>query len=262
MPRSASKTLNLSIRTMFFVGLLGQLAFATYIFLFYGGTAIKGDWNSWTEGMIHGIIEGDPFGNALLIMHILLAFIITVCGPLQFFKYFRSKARKFHKWNGRIYILTAMIISAAALVMVWNRPATVGGELGRLATSGNAILIIGFSIMAWRTGMQRKFDEHRKWAIRTFLVVSGVWFFRIGFGTWFLITGFTAPGVTENLSGPFDRFLYFASYLFPLVIAEIYFRAKEGDNQRVKIAVSGLLILLTIILIGGTAVTAKVFWFG
>lgn len=260
MFRSATKTLKVSVWTLFSIGLIGQLAFAIYIFIHFGGTAIKGDWGSWTEGMIHGIIEGDPIGNVALVIHILLAFIITVCGPLQFFKYFRAKARKFHKWNGRLYIFTALLISVGALFMVWNRPVSVGGEIGRIANSVNAVLIICFSILTWISGMQRKFEEHRKWAIRTFIVVSGVWFFRIGYGTWFLLTGFAAPGVAEDLSGPFDRFLYFASYLLPLAIGEIYMLTKESKSRFKKYLLSGLFFVLGILLMGGSAVAAKVFW--
>ena len=257
-----NKSLNRSVRSLLCIGVVGQLAFAMYIMIHFGGTAIKGDWDSWTEGMIHGIIEGDLIGNAALIMHILLAFIITIGGPLQFFSWFRTKSRTFHKWNGRIYIFTALIISVGALFMVWNRPAIIGGELGRIATSFNGVLIIWFAVMAWRTGMQRKFVEHRKWAIRTFVVVSGVWFFRIGFGTWFLVTGFTAPGVTADLSGWFDRILYFGSYLIPLLISECYIRVKESGTDRSKWALTIFLFALCPLLIGGTFITGKVFWLG
>ena len=257
---TANKYLDRSVRSLLYIGIMGQLAFAIYIMIHFGGTAIQGDWQSWTESMIHGIIEGDPIGNLAVIIHILLAFIITLGGPLQFFSWFRTKGSSFHKWNGRIYIVTALLISFGALFMVWNRPATIGGELGRIAISGNGLLIIWFAIMTWRTAVQRKFEEHRKWAIRTFVVVSGVWFFRVGFGTWFLVTGFTAPGVTEDLSGWFDRILYFGSYLVPLLISETYIRVKAANNIRAKWALAIFLFVLCPLLIGGTFITIKVFW--
>lgn len=262
MSISVNKNLTWSVRSLFAIGLAGQLAFAVYIFVHFGGTAIEGDWEAWTRSMIHGIIEGDPVGNAAVVMHILLAFIITVCGPLQFVPWLRSKGRKFHKWNGRIYISTALLISLGALFMVWSRPATVGGRLGGVATSINGLLIIWFGIMTWRTGMQKRFEVHRKWAIRTFIVVSGVWFFRIGFGTWFLITGFKAPGVTDNLTGWFDQILYFGSYLIPLAIGEMYIRVKESGSKRAQVNLAIFFFILCPILIGGTIVTAKIFWFG
>ncbi|MFK8054836.1 MAG: DUF2306 domain-containing protein [Saprospiraceae bacterium] len=260
MMLTANKNLNRSIRSLLYIAFVGQLAFCSYILLHFGGTAFQGDWNTWTESMIHGIIEGDPVGNAAVIFHIMLAFIITFSGPLQFFEWFRTNARSFHKYNGRIYILTALLITVGALFMVWNRPATIGGQLGRVSLTINAGLIIWFAIMAWRTGVQRKFVEHRRWAIRTFVVVSGVWFFRIGFGTWILVTGFTAPGVKEDLTGWFDRMLYFTSYLGPLLVTEIYLRVKASDSLVAKKRLTIFLFALCPLLIAGTCVTAMVFW--
>jgi hypothetical protein len=257
---SASKRLNYSVRALFSVGLIGQLAFAVYILLFYGGSALMGNWDSWTEAMIHGFLEGDFWGNTALLMHIFLAFFITAGGPLQFVKVLREKGSTFHKWNGRIYILTALIISIGALYMVWAREATVGGQLGRIAISLNALLIILFGILTWRTALHKKFVAHRKWAIRTFIVVSGVWFFRIGFGTWFLLTNFNAYGVTSDLTGPFDQFLYFGSYLVPLAIVEAYLFVKESNKALLKNMLAAFLFVLTLVLIGGTAITAKIFW--
>ncbi|GLR18020.1 DUF2306 domain-containing protein [Portibacter lacus] len=258
--KTANLRLEQSIRTLFYIGLMGQLFFAIYIFLFYGGSAIKGDWNTWTEAMIHGIIEGDPIGNIVLVVHILLAFIITVCGPIQFFKWIRINRPTLHKWNGRIYIMTALVISTFAIYMIMARDAKIGGELGRIATTTNGLLIIVFAILTWRTGVKKQFAQHRKWAIRTFIVVSGVWFFRIGFGVWILITGFTAPGTSADLSGPFDRLLYFGSYLVPLAIAEFYLYVKDSKHSKLKFIGAGFFFMLCVILLGGTAITAKFFW--
>lgn len=255
-----SKTLNTAKLLLFGVGVLGQMLFALYIFIHFGGTAIKGESDSWAEGMIHGIIEGDPLGNFALFLHLFLAFVITVRGPLQFIPALRNKARKFHKYNGRIYIFTALLISIGALFMIWHREATVGGELGRIATSGNGVLIIVFAILAWRTAMQGDFINHRKWALRTFIVVSGVWFFRIIIGLWILLTNFNAYGMDNNLTGPFDRFAYFGSYLLPLLILELYFRAKESKRSNVKYGMSAFMLLLSLLLLGGIAMAAMIFW--
>ncbi len=256
----ASKWLSMSKVVLFSIAMIGQLAFAMYIFFHFGGTAIKGEWDTWAEGMIHGVIEGDPLGNIALFMHLFLAFVITVGGPLQFIPKLRTKARKFHKYNGRIYVMTALLISTGALFMVWHREATVGGELGRLAISGNALLIIAFSILTWKTALKGDFNAHRKWAIRNYLVVSGVWFFRISYGIWFLVTNFKGYGVDEMLTGPFDRFAYFASYLIPLVIFEIYERAKNSHSNLRKNLTAAFLVVLALFLGAGIFLAANIFW--
>jgi len=256
----SSKNLKKSVYTLFYIGMAGQLAFAIYIFFHLGLSALNRNWEVWTSGMANGIKEGDQMGNTALIIHVALAFIIAIGGPLQFIPSLRSKYVKFHRWNGRIYITTTLLTSIMGLFLVWYRPIVIGGTIGNLAISGNAILIIFFGILTLRTALQKKFLSHRKWAIRTYVVVCGVWFFRIGFGTWFLVTGFTAPGVTADLTGWFDSFLYFASYLGPLLVTEIYFGIKESENQKFKKVLTIFFALLCPLLIGGTIITAKVFW--
>ena len=254
-----------SVYTLFYIGLFGQAAFAIYIFVHLGLSGMNKNWQVWTDGMANGIIEGDEIGNIALILHVLLAFLITVGGPVQFIASIRKKYANFHKWNGRIYILLVMLTSLVGLFLVWSRPIVIGGAIGlngSMATSGNALLIIIFSIMTWVEAVQGRFDSHREWAIRTYIVVCGVWFFRIGFGTWFLVTGFSAPGVTNDLTGWFDKLLYFGSYLGPLTIAEIYLRVKKSNNEKYKRWLSIFLYLLCPLLIGGTLVTIKVFWMG
>lgn len=256
----SSKNLRKSVYALFFIGLLGQAAFALYILLHLGVSGIQRDWKVWTDGMANGIMTGDPIGNTALIIHVVLAFFITVSGPLQFIPSLRKKASSFHKWNGRVYISIVVLTSIVALSLVWNRPIVIGGIVGAIAISGNAILIILCSFMTLRQALRGHFESHRRWAIRTYVVVLGVWFFRIGFGTWFLITGFTAPGVASDLTGWFDTSLYFASFLGPLAITELYLTIKKSDNVKAKKYLTILFIILCPLLIGGTIVTTMVFW--
>ena len=62
--------------------------------------------------------------------------------------------------------------------MLWTRNA-VGDLPQHLALSFNAVLILLCAGFTLRYAIARRIDQHRRWAIRLFLVVSGVWFFRI-----------------------------------------------------------------------------------
>jgi len=246
--------------TLFYIGLVGQAAFALYICLHLLINALVGDWSAWNGDMANGIIEGDRIGNVALIIHIFLAFTITVGGPLQFIPALRSKSRRFHKWNGRIYIISVIITSLIATYLVWNRPLVVGGVTGLIGNTLNAMLIIIFGVLTMTSAMRGNFKVHRRWAIRTYIVVSGVWFFRVGFGTWLLITGFKAPGISEDLTGWFSTTLYFGSYLIPLAITEAYLRLKTSSEARLVKVFTWFLILLIPLLLGGICITAKIFW--
>ncbi|MDX1407450.1 MAG: hypothetical protein R3330_04935, partial [Saprospiraceae bacterium] len=136
-----------------------------------------------------------------------------------------------------------------------------GGTTGMLGNTLNACLIFLFGGLAWWHAMRRNFATHKKWVIRAFLMVNGVWFFRIGYGLWILLTGFKAPGTSSNLNGPFDIFLQFGHSLIPLMILEGYFFVKGHSSLLVKRIGIGTMCLLTLLLLAGIGMVAMVFWF-
>ena len=91
----------------------GQVLFAIYIYFNYGLSALQGNSARWNDTLFNGLIKGDVLGNALLAVHLVLAFVITLSGPLQLIPAIRNRARAFHRWNGRAYILIALIISTS-----------------------------------------------------------------------------------------------------------------------------------------------------
>jgi hypothetical protein len=255
----ANKRLKKLSQVLFAIAVIGQWMFVYYIVAFYGGIAVSGEYEKVNDALGHGIIKGDTMGNLMLGIHLALAVVVTFGGPLQFSAAIRKHFPLFHRWNGRIFYLTAFVVTFAGLYMIYTRGAH-GGITGLLGNTLNAALIITFSTLAWRTAMQRDFVAHKKWAIRAFLMVSGVWFFRLGYGIWILITGFTAPGTNGNLTGPFDIFLSFGHSLVPLLILEAYFYAKRHSSLRVKQFGAGALIGLSLLMVGGITMIALVFW--
>lgn len=257
--QTTNRSLHRVTRLLFAIAVIGQGLFVYYIVAFYGGTVVSGQYERINEQLPHGIIEGDTFGNLMLAIHLFLAAYITFGGPLQFIPAIRNGFPKFHRWNGRVYFTTAFIIASAGMAMNLSRGAH-GGLPGMLGNSLNAVLIMLFSALAWRTAMQQQFKIHKKMALRAFLMVSGVWFFRIGYGLWLLLTGFTMPGANADLSGPFDIFLMFAHSLLPLLLLEFYFYAKAHPAPRVKKIATGVFALLCLLLAGGIAMAAMIFW--
>lgn len=257
---TANKLLNSSAALWFITAVFGQWFFAYYILIHYGGNAVQGDWSAWSSRMIHGIIEGDLIGNIAVLMHIFLAFVITFSGPLQIMPQVRSRFPKFHRWNGRVYIATAFTIALGAIYMTWSREALIAGLIGQISTSLDGILILIFAFMALRTAMARKFKIHRRWALRMFFAVSVVWFYRVGRGLWMFLNHGTSPGVNSTLTGPFDIFLGFAGILLPLFFLELYFRAQTRGTPIIKVAMAGLIGILTILLALGIYQAAQVFW--
>ncbi len=243
----------------FVTAVVGQWIFAYYTVVFYGGSAVRGDVEAVNKNLIHGIIPGDHIGNLMVITHLVLAAIITFGGPLQIILgAVLTDARRFkrvpnirattalvHRFNGRIYMMTALLISVGGLHMIWTR-GTIGGLAQHIAISLNAILIIVFAVISLRYAIKGKIQKHKQWALRLFLAVSGVWFFRVGLMLWMSIHQRPVGYDPATFTGPFLYFLAFAQYLLPLFVLEVYFRIKDRGNALGRFAMAITITLLTI----------------
>lgn len=241
----ADTALKSSAAFLFLVAVIGQLVFVLYILSFYGGSAVRGDLEAWNKVLPHGIIPGDDIGNLAIAMHLLLAAIITIGGPLQLLPQIRVRVPTFHRWNGRIYLLTAVAASITGLYMVWFRQGP-GGILQHLGISLNAVLIMLCGAMALRHALARNFTVHRRWALRFFLLVSGVWFFRVGLFLWLILNQGPAGFDPKTFQGPFLSFLSFAQYLVPLAVLELYLRTKDRGSAPRRIAMATCLLMLSV----------------
>src|SRR5919204_424762 len=156
----ANTALKTAAGSWFIVAVIGQLVFAVYTVSFYGGTAVRWDLQAWNKINPHAYVPGDTMGNVAVGTHFVLAVIIILCGAIQLIPQVRKRAPAFHRWNGRVYILTAFTISVGGLYIVWIR-GTVGDFGQHLASTFNAALIILCAAMALRYALARKFAVHR-----------------------------------------------------------------------------------------------------
>jgi uncharacterized membrane protein len=257
--RLAAPALRATVAAWFVVAALGQLFFALYVVVFYGGAAAQGRPELWNKVLQAGYIAGDRMGNLVLASHLLFAVIVTVGGVLQIVPAIRRHWPRFHRWNGRVYVVAAVTASAAGLIMIWTR--NTGGDLSQqIAISLSAVLIMTFAGMAWRQALARRFDLHRRWALRLFLVVNGVWFFRIGLMLWIVVNRGPVGFDPKTFTGPFITFLSFAEYLVPLAVLQLYFRAQESRAPGAQLAMAGGMSVLTLATAGGIAAAAAIMW--
>ena len=255
---SGKKALNMAGNFWFAIAFLGQIIFAGYILAYYYPSIFSGDWEAWNRTLEHTLEKGSILGNFFIVTHILLAFSITAGGPMQFIPWLRKKAMGFHRWNGRIYILTAFLISIAGLYLVLLK-GPVGGWVIGSGNLLNASLIMISSVFTWRFAVGKQMKKHERWAIRTFLMVSGVWFFRVIFALWIGVNG-GAPGHTDTFDGPFDFFMAFGHSLIPLGVAELYFWAKDKKGTSFQYSAAIGLFLLTLVMAFGIVMATFVFW--
>lgn len=251
------KALNSSVTFWFIIAVLGQWIFVAYIAAFYGGGVVDGNIENWNKVLFNGYRKDAPINNIALATHLLLAFTMHFFGPLQLVPRIRDYAPTFHRWNGRIYIATAFIISIAGLYLVWTKMPVGGNRIG-ITINGIAIFIC--ATMAYRYARAYDFATHRRWAIRLFLVVAGVWFFRIGLMFWLTVNQGPVGFDMKTFQGPFLSFLSLAQTFIPLAVAELYFRAQDSTNSVLKGSVAILLFVLTIMMAIGIFAATMGMW--
>lgn len=251
--------LKAAARFWFAVTVLGQLAFAFAIASFYGMAAVRGtSQQAWSKHFTHGYVPGDTLGNFAVAAHLVSAVIVILAGPIQLIPQIRERAPSFHRWNGRIYIVTAFSVSLAGLYMTWIR-GSVGDLPQHLGSSLMAVLIMVCAVMALRYAMARDFKSHRRWALRLYLVVSASLFIRAMLFLSFLLNKGPFGFDPATFRGPFLTFISFAQYLVPLALLELYLRAKERGGPPSRLAMAVCLFILTIAMgLGIFAVTMAV----
>ena len=256
---AARRALETSARFWFLTAVAGQWLFAAYVAVYYGGAALRGDLAHWNLVLPHGYVEGETFGNAAVAAHLALAFLVLVGGPLQFFAPLRARLPALHRWNGRIYLVTTMSTAIVGLYMLLTR-GTVGDRPQHIAICLNAILIVMFGGFAWHAAASRDFAAHRRWVLRLFLAIGGVWFFRVGFMAWMGFNGAPVGFDPRTFTGPFLTFLSFAQTLLPLAMLELYLRARETPRATARFAMAAALVALTFGMGFGIFVAANVLW--
>jgi uncharacterized membrane protein len=255
---SADTALKVAARFWFIIAVLGQWLFAFYVAASYGISGIQGHFAAWNKGA-HRYIPGDTVGNVAIAAHLFIAVIILVGGPLQLIPQIRSKAPRFHRWNGRVYLPAVFMTSIAGLYLVWLR-GTIGDFVQHLGVSLDAVLIMTFAVLALRTALARDFRTHGRWALRLFMVVNGVWFFRVGMMLWLLINKGPAGFDPQTFTGPFISFLSYANYLFPLAILEVYLWTKDHPGTGPRFAMAGALGVLTVAMAVGIFAATMGMW--
>jgi hypothetical protein len=232
----------------------GQSAFFVYIVGFYGPSVASGDYALWARNKMlgHGYVAGDETGNALFASHVMLAALLTFGGLVQLIPAVRRRAPVLHRWIGRTYMVAALAAAIGGTVLVWLRHGPDSNLVNDVGITGNAAAILICAALAWRAAMRRDFATHQAWATRLFLVVSGVWFLRVGMMAW----GIAGQG--RGMETFFNVWV-FGSFLVPLALYEVYRRARVG-SAGARAGAAAMLITTGIIILGGASAAAAFLW--
>lgn len=247
----ADKILKASAGFWFLVAAAGQWLFVLFILGFYAVPTMTGNFEAWDKNtfMTHGYVAGDTAGNIAFAVHVMMAAVITASGTVQLIPWIRANAISFHRFSGRVFIFIAFVISLLGLFLNATRDT---GTFAHIPITINAVLLMfcaGQTIGFARAG---DVDTHRRWALRTYMLMNGVWFLRVGMMAWMFgkIALFDGPA---KFDANFFAVWSYGCYLVPLAVLELYFWAQERGSAGAKVGVAALIVLLTVAMGGGIA---------
>src|SRR5262245_56825307 len=114
---AADRVLRAAVGFWLAVTAIGQWVCLYCIVALYGVTTVSGNFEAWNANpfLRKGYVVGDRAGNVAFAAHVLLAAIVAFGGIVQLVPQIRHRLAAVHRWNGRLYIVAAIVASVAGL---------------------------------------------------------------------------------------------------------------------------------------------------
>ncbi|MEO6089840.1 MAG: DUF2306 domain-containing protein [Umezawaea sp.] len=122
--------------------------------------------------------DGAPLHYPTLVLHIFFGSVALAASCLQVWPWFRARHPIAHRRIGRLYLFAGVLPTAVLAI-----PVSVYGHTGFTGAAGNLLLSVLWlttTVAGYRMARQRRFQEHRRWMIRSFalglsVVVNRLW---------------------------------------------------------------------------------------
>jgi hypothetical protein len=234
-------------------GLFGLYILAFYFAALFGGNLEK--WNNILPGLYH---QGSPAATSGIGLHFAMGGIILMLGSIQLIDAIRVRYPKFHRWVGRIYVISCFFAAIGGLIFILAK-GTIGGTVMNIGFSLYGVLMLICAIETYRHAAARRIDKHRAWALRLYALAIGSWLYRMDYGFWLLLAD--GLGHSRNFEGPFDRVMAFFFYIPNLLVAEVIIRSRNYKTAPLlNLFSSFILLLMTAFLLLGTYYFTKLYW--
>ena len=232
--------------------------FGLYILSFYAAALYEGTMARWNDILPGLYEEGATAATAGIGLHFAAGGIILVLGSIQLMASVRARFPAFHRWIGRLYVLSSLLAAVGGLVFIAYQ-GTIGGVVMDIGFSLYGILMFVAAIETYRHAVTRRIEKHRAWALRLFALAIGSWLYRMDYGFWLLLTD--GLGHTRYFDGPFDRMMAFFFYIPNLLVAEAFIRARyDKASPGLRLSASLILLLATGFLLLGTYYFTLYYW--
>ena len=162
----------------------------------------------------------------LVYFHVLGGTLMLFLGLANLYIGTSRKFFRYHKLIGRVYLIGGGLGAISAIVLTSSAAHKAAG-VSTFTNNTISLLALAFAWllaagMAFRAVRNRRYDSHREWMIRSYVLVWSFVFCR-------LVT--RVPGVEEMGGGNASIWL---SWVGPLVICEVALQWRAGSNNSFK----------------------------
>jgi len=126
----------------------------------------------WTTDMHAGFLSTKPesllrnnFWHSAFYTHLTFGGLSLLTGWSQFSEWMRRKNIGFHRWLGKLYVLSVFVSGLAALYIAFY---ATGGLISSLGFGGLAIAWLSATFLAYQNIRRRNIENHHAWMIRSY----------------------------------------------------------------------------------------------
>lgn len=114
-------------------------------------------------------IAANAFATPFLFIHVVASVAALLVGPLQFVRGLRARWPAFHRLTGPTYVIACAIGAPTGLVLAFG---TTAGPVAGVGFGIQSLLWPIFTWLGWRAAVERRFDDHRDWMLRSYATTA------------------------------------------------------------------------------------------
>jgi uncharacterized membrane protein len=108
----------------------------------------------------------------MLVVHVVFGSVALLTACLQVWPWLRQTRPALHRLVGRVYVFAGVLPAGVLGLAIGAR--SPFGPIARVSNVFLASLWLIFTITGYRMARQHRFDEHRRWMIRSFALTASI----------------------------------------------------------------------------------------
>jgi uncharacterized membrane protein len=160
-------------------------------------------------------VVANAFANPFLVIHVIGGVVALLVGPLQFVRTIRERRPAIHRASGRIFAAACLIGAPSGFVLALG---TTAGPVAAVGFAIPAVLWPAFTWLGVRAVLERRFDDHREWMLRSYAMTANAITLRL------LLPGSALLGIPFFTAYPVIAWL---GWIINMAAVEYYIRRKR-----------------------------------